>query len=162
MRPDGVGEEAAVERTGACRKLRQRSSLINSPGCRSAQSTAIQGRDPTLRRRTSVRLPLEVRPCGERNQQNGDDPQSRIAHSCFLGHGLHSKPEQTPARDSGVAAKGRVNIIDYCAAAMCQWEPALSDQFALFVGVIGVTSKRRERRIAVQSYSYAVPQSRQI
>ena len=37
-------------------------------------------------------LPLEVRPCGKHQQDDRDDPEGRIAHSCFLSHEPHFKP----------------------------------------------------------------------
>jgi len=42
-------------------------------------------------------LPFKVRPCGKGQQDNRDDPEGGAAHSGFLRHGPHFKPDGTSA-----------------------------------------------------------------
>ena len=44
-------------------------------------------------------LSLEVHPCGKRQQNNHSDPEGRIAHSCFLSHEPHFKPDIASMRN---------------------------------------------------------------
>ena len=45
-------------------------------------------------------LSLEVRPCGDRQQDNRGDPEGRIAHSRFLSHEPHFRPDSVSKREA--------------------------------------------------------------